>query len=225
VGGALSAWERTHLQGDGLARHRQTSEQLAPHSDEEHERDAGEQYNGRDPHTGHRPATTEERGRLPSVQAEAHTRSPRRLSSPRNRTDAACSRGAVGETQRSYESPSRDRHSCSWSSTPRSSASASVRTSSSAERMRSRSSIVSATTSASSASDLSRNERVGSSTSLMSSRTSSSGIRSPARYTRTQIPRERASPNRRGSRLANDERDFALGKTGLWNGSQSLALV
>ena len=47
----------------------------------------------------------------------------------------------------------------------------------SAQRMRSRSSIVSATTSLSSASDFSRKERVGSSTSLMSSRTSSSGIR------------------------------------------------
>jgi len=142
-------------------------------------------------HTGHRPATTEER--LPSVQAEAHTRLLAACPLPRNRPDPACTRGAIfGEPQRSYASPLRDRHSCSCSSTPRSSASASVRTSSSAQRMRSRSSIVSATTSASSASDLSRNERVGSSTSLMSSRTSSSGIRSPARYTRTQIPRERA---------------------------------
>src|SRR6187397_2262386 len=49
--------------------------------------------------------------------------------------------------------------------------------------VRSRSSMVSATTSPSSASAFSRNERVGSSTSVMSSRTSSSGIRRPARYT------------------------------------------
>ena len=64
----------------------------------------------------------------------------------------------------------------------RSSASASVRASSSAHRMRSRSSMVSATTPVWNASDFSRSDRVGSSTSPMSSRTSSSGIRTPARY-------------------------------------------
>ena len=103
---------------------------------------------------------------------------------------------------RALDHPSHSRHFCSESSTPRSSARASVRASSSAPRMRSLSSMVSATTPVSNASDFSSTERVGSSTSRMSSRTSSSGIRRPARYTKAWVPRERASPNRRRARRA-----------------------
>ena len=62
-----------------------------------------------------------------------------------------------------YTSPSRGRHSCSESSTPRSSASASVRASSSAHRIRSRSAMVSATTPDWNVTDFSRSARVGAS--------------------------------------------------------------